>query len=162
METDELWHTGPWPWKTTQPEAGKKRTVLSPFPSLPPLPFPSPSHQGGLWHVLDSHNPSPLCRSVPLPPQTCTHVQTPVCAHVGPRLPMTSPRCNLQLLSLCSVCVCVFVACCQFSSARDGERTGHCPLGFQHRERSCLPSETLMKGRRSAKAAKDVPIAPQF
>lgn len=76
-------------------------------------------------------------------------------AHVGPQLPI--PSHPLRVTFSCShcavsVCVRVFVACCQNSSAGDGERTGHCRLRFQHRE-SCLSSETLIKGRRSAKAA---------
>lgn len=90
----------------------------------PSLPSPSPCHQRGSRHVLDSHNPSPLCRSVPLP-------QAPTQPGPGP-FPV-SLHC-----SRCAVCAVLLP-----------DPPGHC---HPSTGRATSP-QALIKGRRSAEAA---------
>lgn len=133
---------GPRLWKTTQPEAHERGVVLTPLPSLP---FPSPKRLvacGGLAQPFSSVYISPA-------PSTHTHprADTQACTWG-----LSSPSRPLCVTPAALAVLRGFVTHCQDSPAGDGEGTGHCRLCWQHRE-SCLFSDTLTTGRRSAKAA---------
>lgn len=141
METDELWHRGPWPQKTTQPEAHKRGAVLTPFLFLPPSLPPSPSHhpvtkeaRGARWTrttlslcVGRSRSPRRPPRCVTPPPSRADPAQG-----LGP----LSPCPCAALAVLCVLC------CCQTCWATVTPAQGELPL-----------PRALIKGRRSAEAA---------
>lgn len=165
METDELWCTGPQPWKTPQPGAHKRGTVLT--PSLPPSPSHHPVTKEARG-VLDSHNPSPLCRLVPLPPRTRTHmrthIQTPARTHgasVSHPIPFVYPSAALTVLCTCT-CACVR-ACsyCQNSSTGDGEDRTLSPSPSAQGEPPLL-QDTNTRAGDLQKQQTDVTIAPEF
>lgn len=110
--------------------------------------------------MLDSHNPSPPCRLVPLPPHTRTRlradVQAPVRTRGGlgspsrPRpVPVASPPAAVAVL-------CVPARVCSLLPKEIGRwwrEDGALPPSLSAQGEPPAPPETLIKGRRSAEAA---------